>query len=185
METERFGLVGLLGAWREFRRWESLNRRPVISADAARARYEPLMESLAAELSEEFGVEFRRGESGRSTRRRRVFETTRWVVDEPLGRLPDWHRRMDAVVRRVADIVDPSVPAGVFATPPELTPEMKRRMDAHGVDANLFDEAGNDDPDVAFLIQRFSLRDSLGGDVQITEGDRQTSLSAIASVRSN
>ncbi len=58
-------------------------------------------------------------------------------------------------------------------------------MEARGVDANLFDEAGNDDTDVAFLMQRFSLRDRLGGDVQITEGDRQTSLSAIASVRSN
>lgn len=184
METERIGLVGGFRAMREFRRFVKLNRRPVISADAARVRYEPLMESLARELSEEFRVEFRRAGSGPSTRGRRVFETTRWVVDGPLSRFPDWHRRVDAAVRRVADIVDPDMPTGAFAPdPPELPPPVtKRQMQARGVEGNPFGEAV-DDVDVVFLSQHFSFRDRLGGDVQVTEDDRHTSLSAIASVR--
>lgn len=49
MHTERIGLVGFLRVMRGFRRFAKLNRRPWIPADAARGRYEPLMESLAAE----------------------------------------------------------------------------------------------------------------------------------------
>jgi hypothetical protein len=85
----------------------------------------------------------------------------------------------------VADIVDADVPTGAFAAPPEPPPEMKRQMEARGVDVNPFGQAGDDDAGVMFLSQRFSLRDRLGGDVQITEDDRQTSLSAIASVKPN
>ena len=101
------------------------------------------------------------------------------VVGEPLSRFPDWHLRLDAAVRRVADVVGPDMPTGAFTGSPfEFPPEMKRKMEARGMEGSPFGEAGGD-VDVVFMGQYFSLRDRLGGDVQVSVDDDQTSLSAI------
>lgn len=182
-EGSGIGWFGLFRAMFEFRRAAKWSQRPVISADAARARYEPLVESLAAELAAEFGVVFRRTENRSPTRGRRVFETTGWVVDEPLSRFPDWRRRLDAAVRRVADVVGPEMPICAFAgVPTELPPEMKSQLEARGMEGDPFGEAGGD-VELVFMSQYLSVRDRLGGDVQVTVDDDQTSLSAIASVK--
>lgn len=47
-EGSERGLVALLRALRVLRRIAMLNRRPVVPAIAARQRYEPMMEALAA-----------------------------------------------------------------------------------------------------------------------------------------
>lgn len=174
MESERIGLLGVFRAAREFRRAARLGRRPVISAEVARDRYEPLVELLAGELGRELGVEFRRAEGGPSRRDSRVFLTIRWVADESLTRFPGWVGRLDAVIRRVADVVGPSLPAAGFAGGLAEPP-------AQGIELMPLDLAG-DDVDVVAMSQYVGFRDQLGGDVQIMIDD-QTVLSAIASVK--
>ena len=132
MESERIGFLGLFRVVREFRRGARLNRRPVIATEAARNRYEPLIESLAAELGREFGVEFRRAAGWPSRRNPRVFVTTRWVADESLTKFTGWAERLEAAVRRVAD-VGPEMPAAAFAgTPTEPPAEMECQIRGRG-----------------------------------------------------
>lgn len=182
MESERIGLLGLFRVVREFRRVAKLNRRPVIAAEAARNRYEPLIGSLATELGREFGVEFRRAEGWPSRRNPRVFVTTRWVADESLTKFPGWAGRLEAAVRQVADVVGPDLPAAAFAgTPTEPPAELERQMRAQGIELMSLDPA-DDDVDVVAMSRYFNFRDRLGGDVQVTIDDDHTFLSAIASV---
>lgn len=181
METaySRKGLLGLLRALRDVRRQIKANERPVISVDDARARYEPLMETLAAELVAEFGVEFRRIEAGPERRNRRIFETRQWVADKPLTAFPDWYRRLDAVARRVLDVVDPDLPMDA-CTRPGPTPDVDV-PDVRGMATGPI--RGLDDPDVVFMSEFLSLQDRLGGDVEITIDDDRTLFSAVASVK--
>jgi len=182
MESERIGLLALFRALRDFRRAAKLNRRPVIAAEAARDRYEPLIESLATELGREFGVEFRRAEGWLSRRNPRVFVTTRWVADESLTKFPGWAGRLEAAVRQVADVVGPDLPAAAFAgTPTEPPAQMGRQMRAQGIELMPLDPTG-DDVDLVAMSQHLSFRDRLGGDVQVRIEDDHTFLSAIASV---
>lgn len=182
MESERIGLLGLFRVMREFRRAAKSNRRPVIATRAARDRYEPLIESLAAGLGREFGIEFRREEGVPSKRKARVFVTTRWVADQSLTAFPGWAGRSEAVVRQVADVVGPTLPADAFAaTPPDPPAEMERQMRAQGIELMRLD-SNDDDVDVVAMRQYLSFRDRLGGDVQIMSDEDRTILSVIASV---
>ncbi|WP_428534787.1 hypothetical protein [Propionicimonas sp.] len=140
------------------------------------------MECLAAELSQEFGVEFLPTRSDPSTHRRRVFQTTRWVFRGSLTGVPDWHSRLEASIRRVADIVDPDLPSDAFiGAPSELPLEMSHRRGDWGADG---DPSGGPDEDieVMFLGEQVTFRDRLGGDVLVTVDPDETSVSAIASV---
>lgn len=181
MESERIGLFGLFRVVREFRRAAKSNRRPVITAEAARDRYEPLIESLAAGLGREFGIQFHRDEGARSRRRARVFVTARWVADQSLTAFPGWAGRSEAVVRQVADVVGPTLPADAFAATRSDPPaEMERRLRAQGIELMRLDADGDDD--VVVMSQYMSFPDRLGGDVQIMIDEDRTVLSAIASV---
>lgn len=186
MESERLGLLGLFRAVREFRRAATSNRRPVIAAGAARDRYEPLIESLAAGLGREFGIEFHPEEGSPSRRKPRVFVTTRWGADQSLTAFPSWAARSEAVVRQVADVVGPpNLPSDAFAhTPSELPAEMERQMRAQGIELMRLDSDG-DDVDVVAMSQHLSFRDRLGGDVRLMIDDDRTFVSAIASVTSD
>ena len=180
------GLFAVLRVLREWRRVAKLNRRPVIRAEVARERYEPLVERLAGELGVEFGVVWRPAETQPGTGRRRVFETTRWVTDGPLSGFPDWLERLDATVRRVVDVVDRVMPAGVFeGPPPGLPPEVARRLASEGTTEGRFGGPDGEVEEEEFsgFFMTWRERDRVGGDVRLTFGDDQTVLWAIASVK--
>ncbi|MCC6496890.1 MAG: hypothetical protein IT193_11620 [Propionibacteriaceae bacterium] len=180
-----YGFVEGLRMLRDLRRVAKLNRRPVIRAEVARERYEPLVERLAGELGAEFGLVWRPAESQPGRRRRRVFETTRWVTDRPLSGFPDWQGRLDATVQRVVDVVDLVVPDVFEAAPPEMPPEVARRLAAEGTAEGGFGGSDGEveEEELAGFFMTWRERDRVGGDVRLTFGDDQTVLWAIASVK--
>lgn len=177
-----YGFVEGLRVLRDLRRVAKLNRRPVIRAEVARERYEPLVERLAGELGAEFGVVWRPAESQPERRRRRVFETTRWVTDRPLSGFPDWQERLDATVQRLVDVVDLVVPEVFQGAPPEVA----RRLAAEGAAEGGFGGPGGEaeeEEEFAGFFMTWRERDRVGGDVRLTFGDEQTVLWAVASVK--
>lgn len=178
-----YGFFEGLRVWRELGRVAKLNRRPVISVDVARERYEPLMETLAGQLGAEFGVEWGPIEAQPGTRRRRVFETTRWAVDRPLSGFSEWEARLDATVRRVVDVVDLVKPDVFEGAPPEMPPEAAARMAAVGAKGDPLGDPDGEVEEVAGFFMCWRVRDRLGGDVQVSLDEDRTVLSAVASVK--
>jgi len=127
-------------------------------------------------------VEWRRAEA-QPEKRRRVFRTTRWVMDQPLSRFPGWERRLDSAVGRVFDIVGEGFPTGGFdSRHDELPAEVQAQLAAQQVEADPVVELDGHDEQV-FLSFVWRVRDRLGGDINVTVDDGQTMLFAIATVR--
>lgn len=172
-ESSATGLFGVLRLLRQFRSEAKLRRRPVISAELARHRFESLAEALAGE----FGMKWSSLES--ATPRRGTFETRRWVADRSLTASPDWPARLDATVRRVVDVVDleghPALPLEVLS---EM--EMSRRS---ALEDDPWGATGQVGASVCGSWMAASYRDRLGADVHLVFEDDQIVLSAIASVR--
>lgn len=168
------------------RRAVKSNRRPVISAAAARDRYEPLMDVLVQQLTMEFGVEWRRSET-QLEKGRRVFRTTQWIIDQPLTRFPEWERRLDATVGQVFDIVGPGTPIAVLDTvfealEDETPAEMQTHLAAQQPETEPVVWFDGDEP--LFLPLMWSARDRTGGDIKLAIRDDQTSIWATATVKS-
>lgn len=176
-ESTATGLFGALRLLREFRRQVKPRRRPVISAELARQRYEPMVESLAEALASEFGITWLPPEA--ASLRRGTFETRRWVTDRSLTESPDWPARLDATVRGVVDVVDFE---GHPALPVEVLSELERsRMPAF--EDNPWGVTGQVEASLYGFWTAAPYRDRLGADVQLVFENDQMVLSAIASVR--
>lgn len=174
-----FRVLGVL------RRAAKANRRPVIAADVARERYEPLVEVLAGRLAMEFGLEWRRSEVHPQTRRR-AFQSARWVIEQPLTRFPGWERRLDTTVAQVFDIVGAGTTLAVLDAVFEgldvesaSGPHPDLADDQHKLD----DIAWFDGDEPLLLPLTWTVRDRLGGDINVTVQQHRTSLWATASVK--
>jgi hypothetical protein len=157
----------------------------VIGAEVARDRYEPLIESLARKLSMEFGVEWRRAEV-RPEKHRRAFQTTRWVIDQPLTRFPEWERRLDATVTQVFDIVGAGTSVAVLdAALQGLDDQPPSETHAPSTDQHLGldDVVWFDGENPLFLPLTWTVRDRLGADIKVAVHDDRTNLWAAASVK--
>lgn len=179
---DRLSTLRVLGELR--RAWKS-NRRPVIGPEVARGRYEPLIESLARQLSMEFGVEWRRAEVP-PERRRRAFQTKRWVIDQPLTRFSDWERRLDTTVAQVFDIVGAgtsvAVLDAVFEGLDDQSPSQTQPPSADQ-QLGLGDVVWLEGENPLFLPLTWTVRDRMGGDIKVTVQHDRTSLWATASVK--
>lgn len=179
---ERLSTLRVLG---ELRRAVRSNRRPMIAAEVARERYEPLIESLAGQLSMEFGVEWRRAEV-HPVRRRRAFQTTRWVIDQPLTRFSEWERRLDTTVAQLFDIVGAGTSVALLdAVLGGLDDESATQAQAQSADQHLEldDVVRFEGENPKFLPLTWTVRDRMGGDINVTVHDDRTNLWATASVK--
>lgn len=170
--------------FRELSRAVKSNRRPVISAAAARERYEPLVDVLAERLALEFGVMWHRAEA-EPAKGRRAFRTTRWVIDEPLTRFPEWERRLDATVGQVFDVVGLGTPlatlGAVFDGLDVESAAGAPHVAAQQIEPDPIVWLDGDKP--LFLPMLWSVRDRIGGDINITVRDDSTSLWVSATVK--
>lgn len=104
---------------------------------------------MAVQLATEFGMGTPRRERPPAPRGVRVFETTRWVLDQPLSGFVYWRTRIEATVRRVAVLFEWEVPSGVLRSGgPGGFRGMGHRLAAEGLDASRLR-----DPDEAEFLQ--------------------------------
>jgi hypothetical protein len=179
---DRLSTLRVLG---ELRRAVKANRRPKIAAEVARRRYEPLIESLAGQLSVEFGEEWHPAEVN-PQRSRRTFQTTRWVIDQPLTRFSEWERRLDSTVAHVFDIVGAGTslaPLGAVFEGLDNESASQPQADRADQQLELDDLVWFEGENPQFLPLTWSVRDQLGGDINVTVHDDRTELWATASVK--